>query len=166
MDILNFLNAVVYVKLSPEKITVREAHSGYEISEPPQVAIARKLKEEVVAFGNEAATIASVRNIDLVNPFQHPRALLSDFTVAEVIMKHFVTKAAKANRGGIFRSAPIVVLHPLIDPEGGFTQIEIRAMHELAIGAGARKVIVWQGRELGKEELLRLKFESGGKVLN
>lgn len=163
MDFLNFFNTVIYVKLSPEKITVREVKSGYEISEPPLIAIVRKPKEAVLAYGNKAAEIANTQTVELVNPFKHPRALLSDFTVAEAVMKYFV---GRAGQSGLFKPAPTIVLHPLIDPEGGFTQIEIRAMHELAIGAGARKVILWQGRELGKEELLGLKFESGGEVLN
>ncbi len=163
MNFLQLFNSVIYVQLSPDRITVRDVKSGYEISEPPLVAITRKPKETVLAYGNKAAEIAITQAVDLVNPFKHPRALLSDFTVADVVMKYFV---AKAGQGGLFKPAPTIVLHPLIDPEGGFTQIEIRAMHELAISAGAKKVILWQGRELGKEELLRLEFTSGGEVLN
>ena len=58
------------------------------------------------------------------------------------------------------------MLHPRVDPEGGFTQIEIRALRELAIGAGASKAFVWHGRDLTDEELLSLDFGSGGQVLN
>ena len=47
-----------------------------------------------------------------------------------------------------------IVLHPRVAPEGGFTQIELRALHELGMGAGAYRVIVWQGRDLADEELL------------
>jgi len=89
--------------------------------------------------------------------------LLSDFTVAEVVIKGFLKKVFE---GRLFAPAPIVVLHPRVDPEGGFTQIEIRALRELAIGAGASRVIIWHGRELTDDELLNLRFESGGQVLN
>lgn len=163
MSLLQLLNSVVYVKLSSDQLTVREVKSGDEISEPPLLAITRKPKEAVLAYGNKAAELASTQVVDLLNPFKHPRTLLSDFTVASVLLKHFVSQV---NRSGLFKPAPTIVLHPLIDPEGGFTQIEIRAMRELAISAGAREVILWQGRELGKEELLRLQFTSGGEVLN
>jgi rod shape-determining protein MreB len=166
MGILQLLKPVVYVKLSPDMVSVREVNSGYELSEPPLIAIARNPKERVLAVGQEAAASATSQGAELVNPFKHPRALLSDFTVAEQVMKHFVHKASKASKGGIFRPAPIVVLHPLVNPEGGFTQIEIRAMHEMALGAGARKVIIWHGRELSNEELSSLKFGSGGEILN
>ena len=166
MGIFQLFNPVVYVKLSPDMLSVREVNSGYELSEPPLIAIARIPKERVLAVGREAAAIAASQGAELVNPFKHPRALLSDFTVAERVVKHFVTKACKAGKGGIFRPAPIVVLHPLVDPEGGFTQIEIRAMQELVMGAGARKAIIWHGRELSNEELSSLKFGPGGEVLN
>jgi rod shape-determining protein MreB and related proteins len=62
--------------------------------------------------------------------------------------------------------SPIIVLHPKVDPEGDFTQIELRALLELAIGAGATKVILWHGRDLTDSELLELKFASGGRILN
>ena len=166
MGIFQVFNPVVYVKLSPDMLTVREVNTGYELSEPPLIAIARIPKERILAVGQEAAAVAASQGAELVNPFKHPRALLSDFTVAEQVVKHFVTKACMASKGGIFRPAPIVVMHPLVDPEGGFTQIEVRAMHELALGAGARKAIIWHGRELSNEELSSLKFGPGGKVLN
>jgi rod shape-determining protein MreB len=165
MGILQYFNPVVYVRLRPDMLSVREVNSGYELSEPPLIAIARKPKERVLAVGHEAAAIAATQGAELVNPFTHPRTLISDFTVAEQVVKHFVQKASKA-AGGIFRPSPIVVLHPLVDPEGGFTQIELRAMREMAMGAGARKVIIWIGRELSNDELSSLKFGSGGEVLN
>jgi rod shape-determining protein MreB len=102
----------------------------------------------------------------VLNPFKHPRTLVSDFTVAEVVLKQFVKKASQASRGGIFRFAPIIVFHPLVNPEGGFTQIETRAMHELMIASGARKSIIWMGRELSKQELISQKFGTGGEVLS
>ena len=57
------------------------------------------------------------------------------------------------------------MLHPRVNPGGEFTQIEIRALRELAIGAGASKVFVRHGRDLTNDDLLDLKFGSGGEVL-
>ena len=45
-----------------------------------------------------------------------------------------------------------------MNPEGGFTQIELAALRELGVGAGAYWVIVWQGRELADEEMLAGNF--------
>lgn len=38
--------------------------------------------------------------------------------------------------------------------EGGLSQVEERVLHELAAGAGARKVVVWVGAELSDGEVL------------
>jgi rod shape-determining protein MreB len=79
------------------------------------------------------------------------------------VLKGFLRKLFS---GQLFAQSPVLVLHPRVDPEGGFTQIEIRALQELALAAGAAKVIVWKGRELLDQELLELRFPSGGEVLN
>ena len=100
MALLDVLRPVVYVKLEPDLLTVREVGSGRTISEPPVTA-------------------------GIANPFKHPR----------------------------------------VNPEGGWTQIEIRALHELAMGAGASRVVVWHGREISDEELREQRFDAGGEVL-
>jgi rod shape-determining protein MreB len=117
----------------------------------------------VLGVGEAARLAAATQSADLVNPFKHPRSLLSDFTVAEVILRAFLKKLFD---GRLFAGAPIVVLHPRVNPEGGFTQIEIRALRELAMGAGASKAVVWHGRDLTNDELQNLRFGSGGEVLN
>ena len=159
MNLARYFRPVVYVTLEPERLAMREVGSARRISGPPLAAISREPKRRIVAVG-EAAKAAP--DADLFNPFKHPRTLLSDFTLAEQLVKAFL-KQLFADR--LFAASPIVVLHPRVDPEGGFTQIEIRALQELGIGAGASKVIVWQGRDLADEELLSLEFGSGGQVL-
>lgn len=52
------------------------------------------------------------------------------------------------------------------DPAGGFTQIELRAFHEMALGAGAIQVKLWQGRALNDQELISGQFPDSGKVLS
>lgn len=61
-------------------------------------------------------------------------------------------------------ASPHIVIHPLGDPEGGFTQVELRALRELANAAGASKVNVWTGRPLTDEELLTRKPPAQGGV--
>jgi rod shape-determining protein MreB len=163
MNLLRYFQPIVYVKLHPDTLTVRDVRSGRTVSEPPVVAISRDEKRRVLGVGEAARIASGTQPADLVNPFKHPRSLLSDFTVAEVVIKGFVKKLF-GNR--LFVPSPIVVIHPRIDPEGGFTQIEIRALRELAFGAGASRGIVWHGRDLTDDELLNLRFESGGQVLS
>ena len=46
-----------------------------------------------------------------------------------------------------------IVIHPMERIEGGLSQIEERALRELAIGAGASRVAVWVGDALTDEEV-------------
>lgn len=161
--LLRYLQPIVYVTLEPDRLSVRDVRSGRQVNEAPLVAISREAKKRVLGIGEAARVAAAAQPADLVNPFKHPRSLLSDFTVAELIVKGFLKKLFE---GRLFARAPIVVLHPRVNPEGGFTQIEIRALQELAIGAGASRAVVWHGRDLTNDELLTLNFGSGGQVLN
>jgi rod shape-determining protein MreB len=159
---LGFLQSTVYVQLHPERLSLRHVQSGRSVSGPPLAAITSGPKPELVAVGDAALTPAPGQQVRVTNPFKHPRTLLADFTLGEQVLKAFMKKLFEGN---LFARSPMVVLHPRIDPEGGFTQIEIRALHELALGSGASKVIVWQGRELQDQELRELNFSSGGTVL-
>lgn len=160
---LRYFKPIVYVRLSPKSLSISDVGAKFELTEPPVAAISREEKRKVLAVGQAANQAKLIQPADIINPFTHPRSLLSDFTVAEQVLKGFM-KNLFAKR--LLPPAPIVVIHPKVDPEGGFTQIEIRALHELAIGAGASRVIVWEGRDLRDDELLTLKFVQGGRVLN
>src|SRR5262249_47603405 len=74
---------IVYVRLTPDLLSVRDVRSGRTIEEPPLVAIARDPKKTVLGVGAAARTAAATQPADVVNPFKHPRTLFSDFTAAE-----------------------------------------------------------------------------------
>lgn len=156
---LDFLLPVIYVQLSPQNLTVRNVKSGAFLSEVPEVAISTAKPARVLDIG-AAARLQSGANI--VNPFAHPRSLVSDFTVAELLLKTMVQRLLKRS---FFVPSPKVIMHPLGEPQGGFTQIEIRVFREMARGAGASFVVVWEGRALSDQELLSGKFPGGGRVL-
>ena len=162
MALLSSLAPVVYVQVSPDRLTVRNARSGQAISEPPMVAIEQGAKPRILGVGTEGATRAGP-NVEVVNPFGHPRSLVSDFTVGEQLLKAFLRRL---NANSVFGLAPRVVMHPLGQPAGGFTQIEIRALHEMALGAGASQAVVWEGRTLTDAELVAGEFPAGGRVLS
>ena len=98
----------------------------------------------------------------IVNPFGHPRSIVSDFTVGEQLLKLvFRQILGKSWLAG----APNVVMHPLEEPAGGLTQVEYRALYEMALGAGAGWATVWQGRSLTDQEVLSRSFGSDGPQL-
>lgn len=79
--------------------------------------------------------------------FGSPRTLIGHFTSAD---KEFREGLKKVRRGLM---APWVLMHPMELIEGGVTQVESRALIELAAGSGARRVAVWQGKELFGEHV-------------
>lgn len=160
---LSSLIPVIYVQVSSERITVRNAKTGEAISEVPEIAIARNPKKNILGVGTAARSHKSNPSVEIINPFAHPRSLVSDFTVGEQLLKAFLHRVMS---NSIFAISPKVVMHPLGDPDGGFTQIEVRAIHEMAMGAGASRAVVWQGRALNEQELLSGNFPSDGQVLS
>lgn len=159
----SFFNRTFYIQVSPERLTVRNPETGDSISEPAEVAISSGPKAKIVNVGTAARAAALDPSVKLVRPFAHPRSLISDFTVADQLLKEFVRRMPGQS---FFKFAPMVVIHPQGEPEGGFTQVEVRAFHELALGAGASMVKVWQGRDLTDPELLSGSFPTTGQVLS
>jgi len=80
-----------------------------------------------------------------MNPFSHPRTLLSHFSQAESFIRECIIESTGH---GLTKAAPIVVMHPMEKLDGGLTQIERRAFLELGYGAGAREVHVYTGQAL------------------
>lgn len=60
----------------------------------------------------------------------------------------------KVQEGKWFFTSPVIIIHPMEMIDGGLSQIEERALMELASGAGARKVVVWVGHELSDQEVI------------
>jgi len=162
---LTLFKTPLYIQISPDRVAIKNLQNGVAISETPHVAIASRLgNSRIVGFGAQAAMLKANGQADtVVNPFSHPRSMVSDFTVAQQLMKHLVRKSVGSTW---LPSSPCVVLHPLGDPEGGFTQVEIRAFHELALGAGAAQVTVWTGRPLTDQEAKTRTFPQGEGVLH
>ncbi len=84
------------------------------------------------------------------------RTLVGHFTSAE---KEFREGFKRVRRGLI---APWVLMHPMELTEGGITQLESRVLVELADGAGARRVGVWEGKELLGDDVRRAIVEYKG----
>jgi hypothetical protein len=90
--------------------------------------------------------IDSDRAVRLVaeSPFSDKRMLVGNFTNAEALLK----QGLKQLRSSWLSLSPGVLMHPLENIDGGLNQIEERVYRELALGAGAHKVVVWSGAEL------------------
>jgi len=87
--------------------------------------------------------------------FSHPRMLIGDYEVAERLMTLAIKEAYPTV---VFPPTPRLVMHPKEVLEGGFTEIEVRVLKEMALAAGARAVGVWQGADLSADEVAMFKF--------
>ncbi len=152
----------LYARLSPDRLTVRNPKSGEVFDEPAVLAITRGQRRRVVAAGAAALAWAGNEPVDLLHPFAHPRSLVSDFTGGEQLLKFALQQLI---RKGWLPLSPRLVLHPQGDAEGGLTGIELRAMREMALGAGAREVTIWQGPALSDAQLLSGQLPPSGEVL-
>ena len=153
-SVTNLFRNTIYIKARVEKLYLLQIETGKELNLLPEVAIeTTNGKKKVLEYGAEAKAKKGLLNTEVVNGFRHPRTLLADFTVAELVLKHGFRMVISKS---LFAPSPIVIFHPLELDEGGYTQVELRAFEELCIQAGARKVYIKTGKELSKEELSTL----------
>lgn len=156
----------VYFRIQPEWLSALHVESGKEYADIPIVAIEkRKDIRKIIAIGREALTRKDRPDITIMNGFNHPRTLISDFAVAEKTLQYFLWKQLFSK--SILRPSPTMIIHPLKIFEGGLTPIEVRILYELGLGCYARKVYIWQGPELSHKELTELRFsQPTGELLN
>src|SRR6266581_820597 len=93
---------------------------------------------------------AAEATFDAQPPFTTARLLIGQFQAAEKVLKRAVTEMSKSK---IFAVSPQVLIQPLERFEGGLSEVEERVLKEVAIGAGASKVVVWVGHELNDAEV-------------
>lgn len=156
---LTRFSPVIYVQITPDRLWLRDARTGEAIDEPPEVALSAAPGQTILAIGSQArAAVAASAGALLVNPFAHPRSLVSDFIVAEQLLKHQLRRVLGKS---LLTLAPSLVMHPQGPMQGGLTQVERRALHEMGRGAGAAKVNLWVGRPLTDEEVMARRPPAG-----
>ena len=156
--------ATLYAQLSPQRLRLRNARTGALFDEPPVLALRAKadgVHKQVAAVGAAALVLGGQAGVELAYPFAHPRSLLADFVLAEQLLKAALRTVW---RPGWFARVPRLVLHPLGEPEGGLTSIEIRALRELAQSV-AGQAQLWQGPPLTDEQLQSGQYPAQGRVL-
>jgi rod shape-determining protein MreB and related proteins len=143
--LFNSLGSTMYVQIWSSHIKVTDVRTGKVFDDEPLVALENKGgKRRFRAFGSAARQLASA-DVEVINPFQHPRVLFADFVVGEELLKHILSSFY---RHQLIAPAPAIVIHAMEKTEGGLTMIERRAFTELGLGAGARIAEVYEGPEL------------------
>lgn len=157
--LINKFSTTLYIQLWSTRIKVTNVKTSAIFDDEPHVAIETSAKglRIIKEVGRMAPALASglvagshngkPLNIEVTNPLSHPRTILGNFQVAEKLVQYGVKKVL-GNR--LFGPAPIAIIHPMEKLEGGLTDIEQRALTELALSAGAREVVIHTGSELDK----------------
>lgn len=161
----------IYVQISPNLLTLTNCTTGKTISEPPEIALRRSAKTTIHAVGSAAQLAVDQAQsvglppgvtMELGNPFNHPRSIIADFTLAEHVLNEQLRLLCGRR---VLQPSPWMVIHPCGVPEGGYTQVEIRALLELGKACGAASVVVWQGEPLTRQDVVSRHFPKTGVVL-
>lgn len=162
ISLLSKYDNLLYVQIWEKQLKVTETRSGRVLEEESLVAVRTDKKgRKVIHSIGASAKMAAGPDISLLNPFSHPRVLLSDFAAGEKLLGHLFREMFEQK---LLVPSPVVVVHPMEKTKGGLTDIERRAFRELAAGAGAREVFVHEGAELSIHDLREGGFEEEKEV--
>lgn len=155
-----------YAQLWSDRIRISCTQSARVFDDQPLLAIRNENgKKIVMAAGRKAAQLCRqeqlqkqrseqpnkqpkekpVPDLTLVNPFDHPRLLIADFSYAEKLLRYAIYRVYEKS---ILPRYPVLIIQPMEKTEGGINDIERRMYTELGLGAGARKVYVHDGAPL------------------
>ncbi len=148
------------VEIRENRLKISSFLNNREYDEKPLIAIETIEGKIVVKGVGSECTKISGPNTKVINPFSHTRSMIFSFTYAEKIIHHAVNEL----HGLMFHPAPRMIMHQLEKNEGGLTEIEERVLRELALGAGAREVLVFQGSQINPKienyESIKSRIES------
>ncbi|MDF1833113.1 MAG: rod shape-determining protein [Porticoccaceae bacterium] len=138
--------SLFYVQIWEFRIKVTDFITGEIFDDKPEAFIRTEKKgtKKIVAVGSSSNEFVG-QELEVINPFSHPRMLVSDFVICEGVIQHIFQKL---NSKRFLAVKPKVIIQPMEKLDGGLTIVEEKVFRELALGAGAREVVVHKGAEL------------------
>lgn len=133
--VLGLLSYDLGIDLGTANTLVYVEGKGIAIRESTTVARNKKTRE-IIAVGNAAARMVGKtgKTIEVLRPLKG--GVISDFHAASALLTHFIQKVH--NSGRIYRRIPRPLV--VIGIPTGITEVERKAVIEVAVKAGARKV--------------------------
>ena len=165
--VTRLLQKTLYIRIAAEMVTIRAVPDTRVITDQPVLALDAHGAIGAVGAAAIQAAHATPDTITLINPFNHPRLYISDFSLAGktliALLQPFARDFVRPN--GLIK--PTIVMHPLRELAGGLAPFEVTAWLELALSIGGKKGYVWRGRDLTEQELTDLTFpEHAGTVFS
>ncbi|NMC51236.1 rod shape-determining protein [Candidatus Kuenenbacteria bacterium] len=118
-------NTLVYIK-----------GKGIVVNEPSVVAINTRT-DQVLAIGEDAKRMVGKTPSHIITSKPLVEGIISDFEVAEQMLKYFINKFV-GNKLGFFSGKPRIVIGIPLD----VTEVERKAVEDAALGAGAKEVFL------------------------
>lgn len=136
-------DAYVYIRLSPERIVVRNLQSGKIFDEQALLAVANTpeaLKRPLTTgmLGNEAAAAVPSDESVFIRPFQSSPPLVADADAASVLLEHGV----RATSGTFNITWPHIIIQWGEETPGGLAPADKKALQELGQLCGGKEVFV------------------------
>ncbi len=144
-----------YARFRRDLLSVRLVGTDLQWEDTPDVAIDRR-EARVLAVGQAAQALAG-SHVRRDNGFHSPRTIVGDVDLAEIALLHAVEQIRRAYRRRLWHPLlerrPDLLLHPLVEPEGGLNSFELRGLESHGKAVHARKTFVWVGPELSDREI-------------
>ena len=136
-NIFKKFNTEIGIDLGTANTLVYIKEKGIVIDEPSVVAINTRT-EQILAVGNEAKYMLGKTppHIEVTRPLSH--GIISDYEVTEKMLKYFIDKINE-DRFALVSRPRVVICVPL-----EVTEVEMKAVEDATISAGAKEVFVVQ----------------------
>lgn len=130
-------NAEIGIDLGTANTLVYIKDKGIVVDEPSVVAVNIRT-EQILAVGKEAKYMLGKTppHIEVTRPLTH--GIISDYEVTEKMLKYFIDKINE-DRFALISRPKVVICVPL-----DVTEVEVKAVEDATIAAGARQVYVIQ----------------------
>jgi len=132
-----FSHKAIGIDLGTSNTLIYTQDKGIVVDEPSVVAVNTKT-EQILAVGNEAKHMLGKTppHITVTRPLQN--GIISDFEVTEKMLKFFIDKVTSESFS--LSSRPRVIIGVPLD----VTEVEVKAVEDATLSAGAKEVIIVQ----------------------
>jgi len=145
-----FSGGPCYARIDRARISIRDVSTGATFESAARLGL--DSANRIVSIGDMSPSV-----VRTVEPFEHPRIVISDFACASKLFQYGLNQLTRFKW---IRPSPILIIQPVMELTGGLSEIENRALLELGESAGARKTLIHCGKALSDQEVVA--FSQGG----
>jgi hypothetical protein len=140
-----------YLRFDGERAVFSEPSRGWEITLRPRLAITEERGRLMCVAVDDFDESSLPESARVEHPFAHPRVLVGNYDVAVAFVRYCLSQARHPFTRTMVR--PHLILHPTAVPPDGVSDIEERALLDLAADAGAQRAAVHVGAVLTATEV-------------